>query len=246
MQQVAQVDTEHLAVFERIERGLARRRRVGGLKRLAQPLPQGGGVQRMVSGLHLLENRQQAGMLHAQEVLPQEVTAAEHGGQRLQGAVLTQPGEVGAEQGIRRQALQELVEVLEGHRRIRGHGQKMRELLDRHDDEAQFLLSLVGGDLAAVAPAKAQLVLHLSLHTADVDPVHVKTAHGERVRQAVQKARRVFGGDVHDGPIGRRRVVDAHRHGKQPLRKVPAGGADGVDEAVIQRVARLLLLALPL
>ena len=140
----------------------------------------------------------------------------------------------------------ELVEVLQRLGRVGGRGEEMRELLDQHDDEAQLLLTAVGSDLAAAAAAETQLVLHLAADAPYVDPVQVEIAHGQGVGQAVQEARRVLGGNVHDRPVGRGVVVDVHLHRKQPSWKAAAGSAKGVDEPVVEGVARLLLPALAL
>jgi len=139
LRDVPQVDAEHLAVLEAIERlgagGVSLRFRERVLQFVTQLLDGLAPVQ----ARRVDQHGEEIVVLHAEEVFPEEAADAHELGERFEGRVGFEVAQVLHAVRHRQHLLGEGVELAQRLRRVRGAGEEIREVFDERGDDAEVV-----------------------------------------------------------------------------------------------------------
>ena len=209
------IDAEHLAVFEFIQHlapGRIFARRFGTRTRREQrsfefklQLPARFGA---VERVGVADHREQVGVLHAHEIVPQEIADAQDLRQVVEHLGVFQRSQFVGPVGPFEEMRQELAEVQQRLGRVGRTRQEMREMFDQHRRRAQLALFLRRSDLHPVFIGDVQQVVGAFAAGMHHHARNIGVRHRKRIGELVQKAHRIGGLDMQHGMARGNFVVD--------------------------------------
>src|SRR5262249_17064682 len=95
-------------------------------------------------------------------------------------------------------------------------------------------------DLASSAIRDKKPIPGFTADALDFDLVDVDAAQAERVRESVEESKSVLGMRVHDGPIGRKLIVEANLDGREQAAQLLVHALYSLRQEALQPLPRLL------
>ena len=158
--------------------------------------------------IHILHHREQVGVLHAQEIIPQEITDPQQARQGIQHLGPLQRGQLIRPVRAPEQLADELAEMQQGRFGVGRKRQQVGEVLDQHGGGAQLALAVRIGDLMAVLIGHVQGILHPVADRVDRHPGDIDVVERQGIGELVQEAEGVQRVDPQHGVLIAGFIVD--------------------------------------